>query len=216
MNNDDLEIEIYADSDISSEIQPLANKPIGTTYYTYTYGGTSYKMKNYTVAYRNLSTGMIEKTGIDVLNQAQAWLDFTVSALGAVSKKVTAFGIFSSAYDLFKAYRGEVVTGSSQDRIYTNLIYDRLMKETYVADIYNYYNLDCVSYKVWLNRHDSYQYYGSTGQSCSGNHTLNEEHFSENFQNPNPVAIQFPEGSHYIDGFQYTTVFNTIVRLMGT
>lgn len=216
LGNDDLEIVVYAPSNVSSGIQPRGNAPIGTTYYEHYANGITYKMKNYTVAYRNLSTGMIEKKGTGTLSQAKAWTNFVVSAVGAVSKTVGAFGIFSSAYEAYKASKGAVVTGSSSDHMYTNLVYDRLMKETYAADIYGDYILGCVSYKVWLNRHDNYQYYGSTGRAYYGSDTLNTEHYSENFNYPSPTAIQNAGGGYYIDGFQYTKVFGKTVRLMGT
>lgn len=217
LNNEDLIIEIYAPGFAYNGIQPLADEPLGVRYYNYYYGGHIYRMKDYSVKYFNLSSGLIEKNGTITLNHAKAFTNFVVSAAGAVSKTVTAFGIFSSAYDLYKTYCGEVVTGISSDRIYTNLIYNRIIKETYAPDpVYgDYPNAGCISHKAWLDRHDTYQYYGATGNSYLSKPSLNTEHFSENFEDPAPEAILNGISSTYIDGFLSTTIFNTTVRLMG-
>lgn len=52
-----------------------------------------------------------------------------------------------SAYDLYKSIRGEVINGTGDDYIRTNLIYSRIVKETYAQDpVYrDYPNAGCVS-----------------------------------------------------------------------
>lgn len=216
IGNDELEISIYAPSFDYSNAVLLANEPVGTSYYTYNHNGYTYYMKNHTIEYRNLSTGMKAKNGTSALSTAKAWGNFIVSAVGTVSDAVAGFGIFSSAYELFKAYRGEALVGSSDDQLYTNLIYDRLMKETSVRDIDGEYIIGNCSYKAWLNRHDCYQFYSDNGESYFDELSLNSVHFSENFENPNLSAVQHYGGSFYIDGFLYTELLGHTVLLMGT
>lgn len=214
LGNNDLAIELYAPSAVSNEILPLVALPPETTYYTYRLDGTTFNMKDYMLKYVHLSASKLEKNGSEALSKAKVWKDFAVSAGGAISKSVTAFGVFSSAYALFKEYRGEVITGSSNDQVYTNLVYDRVTKETYVQEFDGSYVKGCVSYKAWLDRHDSYQFYGSTGKSYFGQHKLDAEHYSENFRSPAVTAIRHGTTA-YVDAFQYVTALDMTVRLMG-
>lgn len=213
LGNEDLVVEIYAPS--INEMQPLADEPLGTTYYTYTVDGVTYDMKDFSVKYSNLSSGMYEKKDKDALPAAKGFFNFVVTCAGAVSKKVTAFGVGLSAYDFYKSVVGEVVTGQSGDRIYTNLIWDEVVKETYCADpVYgDYPNAGCISYKVWLNRHDTYQFYSETGKGELIQPFLNEVMYSPNFEDPCPEAILSGISTTYVDPWIYTKVFDTRIQL---
>ncbi len=213
LGNEDLVVNVYAPS--INEIQPLADEPLGTTYYTYTMDGVTYDMKDYSVKYSNLSSGMIKKKDENALPAAKSFFNFVVTCAGTVSKRITAFGVGLSAYDFYKSVVGEVVTGQSGDLIYTNLIWDKVIKETYCADpVYgDYPNPGCISYKVWLNRHDTYQFYSETGKGELTQPFLSEVKYSPNFEDPCPEAILSGISTTYNDPWIYTTLYGNKIQL---
>jgi len=222
MGNNDLGIELYVPAAVSSDVQIMANEPLGTTYYNYEYDNIIYHMMDYSVKYYNLSTGMIERTGTSALATAKTFTDFVLSIPGVVVDEIvehviSAFGLFESAYDLYVAICGPVVYGSSGDRLYTSLIYDRIVKYTYVQDpvFGDYPEPSCVAHKVWLNRHDTYQYYSSTGESHLAKESINMEFYTPNFRNPAPAAIENGFGSCQVDFPFQVTIHGTRVILTG-
>ncbi len=221
LGNDDLGIELFVPTAMPNDIQIMANEPLGTVYYDYEYNGHVFRMKDYSVKYYNLASGMIEKTGTSALMTAKAFVDFVLSIPGVVSgvaeHVVTAFGLFETAYDLYVSIYGPIVEGSSDDLLYTNLIYDRIAKFTYAPDpIYgDYPNIGCYSHKVWLNRHDTYQYYSATGEGYLAQESIDREFYSPNFREPAPAAIRNGIGSSQIDFPLEVEIHGTTVRLMG-
>lgn len=216
IGNDELEIEIFAPS--INQTSSLAGEDT-TQYYTYTLDGVTYDMKDYSVKFSNLHTGFISKTDQEALSTAKAFVNFVVSCAGTQSKIVSAFstvaGISQSAYDVYKSIHGEVRGAQYGDMIETNLIWDKLIKETYCADpIYgDFPNAGCITYKVWLNRHDTYQFYQDTGEGFLVQPSLNKIMYSPLFNNPCPEAIANGIHTSYVDKWLYTTVFDTKVQL---
>lgn len=217
LGNNDLVIEVYAPSITSSGVQLFGNEPIGEFYYTYVGDyGITYYLKDVTVKYSNLSTGMIKITGTNILAKAKGFISIAIDIGSSLNKTVNAFssvlGFIGSAYDVYKAVSGEVYQGKSGDYMYTNLIYDRVLKATYVREISGTYNmLSYMSYKAWLNRHDTYQYYGETGKGQLTQPSLNLEIYSPNFKDPAHEAVYGP----LTDSYLYATIHGLKVKLSG-
>ena len=218
LGNKDFCIELFVPAKVISDVQVMANEPLGEVYYNYFYRNHVYEMKDYSVKYKNLSSGMIEKKGLDVWDYAKLFGDFIFSIPGVADEVIIpAFGVFESAYELYASIRGPVTRASSGDRIYTDLIFDHIVKYTYAPDpVYgDYPNAGCVSHKVWLNRHDTYQFYSETGESCYEEISLNQELFTPNFENPAPTAILNGISSSHVDSPITTEIFETHVILTG-
>lgn len=221
LGNKDFEVEIYQPSS-NNDIQLHSNEPIGTNYYQYTYGGKTYKLKDYTVKYKTVNTGLLEQNDSNVLKVSKQFSSIVISAASAASKTIKLFvdkaGKFVTLYELYHSTFGAVKTGSSDDRTYTNLIYDRILKETYVADTRTdgKYILGAITHKIWLNRYDTYLLFKVNGNSLFIQPQLNQEMFSKNFKNPAPAAIQSVGGTYWTDDYFNTTVLGNRILLMGT
>lgn len=213
LGNKELVIEAYAPSiDVR---QPLGDEPLGTRYYTYYLNGTTYNLKDYSVKYSNLSTGMKQVKDTEALPAAKEFVYFLLYKTGeGLLEQLGAFSKLLSAYEVYKQACGTVTTAQRGDLLYTNLIWDKITKETYCEDpIGEYPNPGCVSYKVWLNRHDTYQYYASTGQSYLIKPVLNKTVYSDHFANPAAEAIQNGFASTYYDPWLYTYVYSSKIQL---
>ncbi len=171
-----------------NEITPLWSEVLQPTYYTY----NGYSLMDYMVKYWNSSTGMVERTGVSVKTIADTFIDFSVTAAGVVSKCVAfpAYGILTSALDVYQAIKGPVAYGSNSDRMYTNVIYDKILKSTQVYD-YGGWNVGCISEKVWINRHDTYQFYSSTGESYLNQFSINQVYYTDKYLNPAATAVMY-------------------------
>lgn len=221
--NDFFTIELYAPSlDISEEnISTMTIEPLGTQYYTYYYRGKNNNMKDYSVKYSNLNTGMIKKSGISTLSTAKSFVSLIISSSGGIHEVVNAFGTYAgiamSAYDLYKSIRGEVINGTGDDYISTNLIYSRIVKETYAQDpVYrDYPNAGCVSHKVWLDHNETYHYYRTVGSGELTNTPLKKEIYTEHFKNPAPIAIDNGISTTHYDLPLTTSLYGKTIRLTG-
>ena len=141
LGNEDFKIELYAPSIIDSDVISLQNdEPLGTRYYSYYYDGVYTNMKDYSVKYSDLSTGMIKKEGTSTVDVAKDFVSLIITSAGGIYEVVNAFGSFAgvamSAYDLFENAYGEVINGTADDYISTNIIYSRIVKETYAQDLH--------------------------------------------------------------------------------
>ncbi len=223
IGNNNFTIEVYAPAlnEATGEVSVMADEPLGTRYYTYYYDGMYHNMKDYSVKYSNLSTGMIKKEGTATLNTAKNFVSFIVSSAGGVSEVVNAFGTYlgvvMSAYDLYKSLFGEVISGTANDYISTNLIYARIVKDTYAQDpVYlDYPNIGCVTHKVWLSHNETYHFYHSKGRGELTSTELNKEIYTENFRDPAPYAIDNGISATHFDFPLMTTIYGKLVRLVG-
>lgn len=122
-----------------------------------------------------------------------------------------------SAYDLYKSIRGEVITGSGDDYIRTNLIYSRIVKETYAQDpVYrDYTNAGCVSHKVWLDHNETYHYFRTKGSGELTKTPLRKEIYTEHFKNPAPIAIDNGISTTHYDFPLTTSLYGKTIRLIG-
>ena len=198
IGNDEFSIEIYA---------PSATGETTTNYYNYTYNGTQYRLQDTVVAYRDIHVGPLVEEGTDVLGIAMTLGDIIISVSGATNVIVSLFGPARSAYDLYVALFGKVTTGSSQDKIWVTLKYDRLHKTTSVySNTLNTYRAGCVSHKVWIEWAKLYQYYKSAGEEYEKQFSVNKQIFSPNFESPQVKAIQFAGDYTFIDGYIETRV----------
>lgn len=222
LGNISFKIELFAPSlnILDENISTMAIEPLGTQYYTFYYRGKSHNMKDYSVKYSGLNSKMIEE-GTSTLNTAKSFVSLVISSAGGIHEVLNAFGTYAgialSAYDLFKSIRGEVISGSSSDSISTNLIYARIVKETYAQDLVskNYPNAGCVSHKVWLDHNETYHYYRSKGSGELTSTPLRKEIYTEHFKNPAPIAIDNGISTTHYDFPLKTTVYGKTVRLTG-
>jgi len=224
LGNDDFYIEIFApriNSDRFQEKDPNGiplrtnNESEGTHYYSYydSKTGFTHSMRDVIIASRNRQSGMIQKSGTITLSTAKSFVDFVVTAADISSKTLRAFALFDSAYELFKAIKGPVVTTSSGDNIYTNLWSD-VLKKTTASMWYNSWSNTLVTYKVWLNKHDCYQAYSSTGQSWLETASINQVVYSKNFTSPQASAIAYLGYPTQYDAALSTKIFGTTVILI--
>lgn len=171
-------------------------------------------MKDANIKYVNLTSSMVEFEGTNAKAQAEGFVNVVVSAVGTVSKTISVFGVGKSLYDLYKAAVGPVDYGRGGDRTNSLLVYDRIVKRTSVYQTgVDEYIEGCVSQKVWLNRLDTYQFYGATGVAKLLQPSINKEHFSENFNNPSMAILM--AGPIYFDEPIRAKLYNTTVVLVG-
>ncbi len=202
-----MQIDLFVPSEYNPNADVSVNtiEPTGTNYYTYTYNGKSYKMKDVSVKYTNMHIDK-KKEGTSTLNVAKNFASLIFASADGISRTIAVFGKYAgiamSAYDLYKSIRGEVRYGSSGDYINTLIVYSKIIKETYTEDIvmHDYPNAGCVSHKVWLDRNDTYHFYQSKGGTSELTKTsLREEIFSPHFKNPAPTAINNGISSMHYD-----------------
>lgn len=208
IGNDELKIEIYA---------PRAAGETTTNHYTYTYNGTQYRLQDTVVAYRDIHVGPLEKRGSNVLGLAKEFGDITIDISGVTNVVISLFGYAQTAYDVYVATYGEVVTGSSDDKMWVTLKYDRLHKTTSVySNTLNTYRAGCVSHKVWIEWANLYEYYRSVGEEFQKPYTVNRQLFSPNFERPEIKAIQFAGDYTFIDGYMETKLLGHRLIFSGT
>lgn len=223
LNNNFFTVELYAPALVVPEdnVSIMSIEPLGTQYYTYYYRGKNNNMKDYSVKYSNLNTGMIKKSGTSTLSTAKNTTSLVISSASIVCEVVNVFGTYAnvaiSAYDLFKSLRGEVVTGTGDDYISTNLIYSRIVKETYAQDSVSkdYPNAGCVSHKVWLDHNETYQYYRTKGTGELTNTQIKKEIYTKHFKNPAPTAIDNGISTTHYDLPLTTSLYGKTVKFVG-
>jgi hypothetical protein len=221
MGNDDMEIFLYAPAHSVPETntQIMADEPLGTVYYNYNYNGTVYRMKDYSVKFYPVATGMTEVAGgTTALNKAKSLKNFIMNLAGNFISSIDLFGLFESAYDVYVNYHGIVSGSTTSDQVCANLQYARILKQTYAPDLVmgDYPNAGCVSHKIWLEWCDIYQYFSTVGKSLYYKTDLNTEHYSPNFRNPAPVAIANGSSSFHIDSYYTVKVLDKTFILNGT
>lgn len=216
LNNSDLKIDLYVPSEYKPNTGASVNtiEPTGTNYYTYTYNGKSYKMKDVSVRYTGLSIANTKK-GSSTLNTAKNFASLVFASADGISRTVAMFGKYAgiamSAYDLYKSIRGEVIKGTAEDKIYTNIPYAKIVKETYAEDTvkHDYPNAGCVSHKVWLDTNETTHFYSTKGKSEFTVTNIKEEIFSPHFKNPAPTAINNGISAMHYDLPLKTTLYGT-------
>lgn len=216
LGNDDFKIEIFAPSIAqNSDVQIMADEPLGYSYYTYNYYNQTFYMRDYSVKYHNVRTDDYEESGAATLNKAKAFINFIIAITSNWSDTISAFSLGQSAYDVYSAMWGPVGSGSSSDIMRTALVYSWIHKETIARDLYGEYaGSGCSSYKAWLDHHETYQYYGAVGEGYLTKPYIGEELYSEHFQNPAPTAIDYGY-TGYTDYFLRTTIHGRSVVLVG-
>lgn len=216
LGNSDFKIEIFAPSIAkTSDMQIMADEPLGYTYYTYNYNNKTYYMRDYSVKYSNVRSDDYEVEGSTALSTAKAFISFVISIASNFSTTLNAFSLGKSAYEVYSAEYGNVGSGSSNDIIRTSLVYSWIHKQTVARDLYGEYaGLGCSSYKAWLDHHETYQYYGAIGQGYLLKPYIGQELYSEHFQNPSPTAIVYGY-TGYIDYFLRTTIHGRSLVLVG-
>lgn len=211
LGNDEFSIEIYVPSAVNSE--PATRGTTTTSYYSYVdEHGDTWSLRDISIKYSNLSTPMVDKNGTSALSQSQAFANVVISATGTVSNVVSAFGVGASLYDLYVAIRGPVAYSSGSDRTYSLAVFDRIEKQSqFYSEGAGQYVDGKISHKVWVNRLDTYQYYGATGYSELIKPSVNREHYSQYWDN-NAMTI-LPSGWE-----DYITIqlYDTTIVLNGT
>ena len=216
LGNNDFKIEIFAPSITQpSNVQIMADEPLGYTYYTYNYYNQTFYMRDYSVKYSNVRSDDYQVNGSTALNKAKAFVNFVVSIASNYSTTLYAYSLGQSAYQVYAATYGNVGSGSSNDIIRTALVYSWIHKETIARDLYGEYaGSGCSSYKAWLDHHETYQYYGAIGQGYLVKPYIGQELYSEHFQNPAPTAIDYGY-TGYTDYFLRTTIHGRSLVLVG-
>ena len=180
--NDSLEVAVFEPSVSFLSGNTTAGDP-------YQYKG--YTMQDYITEYRHM-TAALESDGEDCKDIASSLVDLVISGTGIVSQKISIFGAGLSALDFYEKLHGPVKKGMQTDRFYSNVSYDKLVKNTYV---YNTaaggYEKGCQTEKVWLEQQDTYQYYALNGAREYKENRLNITKYTENFKNAPEAAIKF-------------------------
>lgn len=212
LKNNDFFIELFVPADISNDSGTKGGQ-ITNSYYTYTDSqGDKWKMRDISIKYSNLSSGMVSKSGTTTKSYASAFVNVVISAAGTVSKTVSVFGVGKSLYDAYVAIHGTVQYSSGGDRTYSSAIFDRIEKTSQVyAEASGSYVTGKTSHKAWVNRLDTYQYYGATGESELIKPSVNEIHYSQYWDN-NEKTLSHIGWEDYIE----IKLYNTTVALSGT
>lgn len=190
IGNDKLEVAIYAPSLAAS------NQTENTTYYTY----NGRQLRDYAIKYWHMSVSH-EKKGTGAKDTASSIFNFIISSAGVTSKTISLFGWGVSALSAYESIFGSVNYGTQSDKIYINIPYDKITKRTEVYMGGNW-NPGCTTYKAWLDRSDTYQYYSSTGKSKYFEKSLNLEYFSEHYNSAAATAIANAPMQHYDPGIR--------------
>lgn len=212
LGNNDLAIDVYVPSEMSSG-DATSRSTTSTSYYTYKDStGYTWKLKDINIQYTNLSSPMVEENGTGVLNKAKGFVNLVITAVGTISKTVSAFGTGQSLYDAYVAIRGPVVSTSGSDRTYSLVVFDRTEKESQVfAEVPNSYIAGKVSHKALVRRMDTYQYYAATGYSELIKPSINKEHYTR-YWNNNEMTVSRTGWEDYIS----IKLYDTKVLLNGT
>lgn len=199
--NPDFEVELYVPTGVTTN---------STNSNEFTYNG--HKLRHYLVNYKNCSTGMKEKNGTKTKDFASALVDFVISCVGCASATVSLFGAGKSALSVFTAAYGQVTVGSQDDRINTNLIYDKTTKEIqYYNPISKTWDDGCFTRSVTFTRNDTYQFYSSNGNSLLKQTSLNKAFYSEHYYDYQFAVETSPV--LYIDDYIYATLYGNKIRL---
>lgn len=178
LGNEELKVSVFAPPTETSQNETRtasANPPI---YYTY----KRYRFKDIITQYSHMSSGMVEKTGKDTMNVARSITNLVISCVGVASKSVSLFGAGLSALAVYEAAYGPVTYGATGDRLYTNIIYNKTVKETDSWSEGNQvWRYGLISYHADITRQETYQYYSAIGEgrlfSNDLNTTMSSEHF---------------------------------------
>ena len=190
-NNDSFSISVYAPSILENteyDVQPFATTTT-TSYFTY----KNHEFKNYQVKYTGLSADEYKNQGTSTKAKAQGFINLIITIGGTVNKTLSAFGTGISALSAFESMHGNVTHTTSDDKMFVNISYDKIEKMTSMKYGTTYRDGDCLTFKVWLNTNDTYQYYASLKKGYLNSKFLNQVYYSENFQNPAEKILQtFP------------------------
>ena len=177
----------------------------------YTWNG--YQMQDTLLINTNSSTGMVDCNGTSAKDNASAFTSFLISAAGVTNVIIGVFSAGMSALEAYEEIHGTVVQGAQSDRFYANIIYNKIQKSTRVYGNDSWL-LGCISYMVWLNRADVYQYYCETGEGELLQPSINQNYFSEHYQSPEQTAVAYAfYDQAYLDGSIRINVFNTNIVL---
>lgn len=220
LGNTEFSIELYAPSILNDKDMPsmdsiserVAEAPKYTNYKYKDKTGYTWNMRDCTIAYRHLHAGPVKKEGTSALSLSKAFANVVVSGAGIASTTISVFGVGKSLYDLYKAAKGPVISGSGGDLSTAVLIYDRLQKETsMMAQATGKYMPGKNSHKVWFNRLDTYQLYGSNGQSFSGKNSINKTYYSKHW-NDSEAALSRIDFEDYLR----VKLYDVTIVLKGT
>lgn len=190
--NSDIEVFVLVPEKIDASSRSVKSEE--TSYYEY----NGKQMKDYKLIARNHNTGFADVSGKRAKATATKIKDFLITSAGMASKAVSLFSLGMSAYDVFVAAYGPVRQEADGDILEAAVIYDTIVKYTYMKDPAGYYQEGCVSYKAWVNKATVYQFYEDNGEEDIEQVSINEEYFSENYDDPAPVACDH-WGSSWID-----------------
>lgn len=204
IGNDNFAISIYAPSMINAK-----QGNVTTEYSYYYYNGKHFR--DISVKYWHMRTDMIENKGSNAKDIANAFINFIISAIGVGSTSVSAFGAGLSALDVYQAAYGTVSYGSHADYTNTLVVYDKIEKQTDMEFAGSWHDPGCISYKVWLDRNDTYQFYSSSGNSHLSKTPINFTYYSESFQSAAArVLYNFPT-TYYDDAIRFRIYSTTVV-----
>ena len=143
--------------------------------------------------------GQQEHKGSNAKAVSDAIFNVVLAAGGTVNTTVSLFGVGLSLLDLYKAYTGmNVVTGNGNDQLFYDVIYDKLVKQTF-ASPFGDWLFGCQPYKVWFNYLYTNQYFVSAGQWYPQNYTINRIKYSQSYNNAAQKAREYMGGGWYDD-----------------
>lgn len=186
IGNHDFEIDLFTPSVQRSVTYPNDNY--------YTYNGNN--MLDKFVKYSKLSVSTGELTGTSVRNTMSKFKNLLLSAGGIAIPSVALFGVADSALAFYQSIEGVTVSrGTSADKTYTNISYDKLVKKTFYG-VGGSYLLGCTSTKVWLETNATYQYYHATGKHNYKDEYLNQTRYTPSYNNAAYVALHNTSSPH--------------------
>ncbi len=195
LGNDDLRVTILVPAQSANNGSELCSvSPNGKT--TTTESGIYYyenvKHKDYSVKYWNCSTPMDDNItqvrGQKAKNVASQLFNIFAKGLSTAGfKKIALFNDSISALEAYQEAFAPVSRGSQDDEIRVKIIYDKIEKTTYWG-LGSGSNIDwtpgLVTYKVWLNKDNTYQYYSAVGDGYLHCESINKVFYSDNYNNP--------------------------------
>lgn len=208
LGNEDFSVEIYIPSLVNnSEISSASRSGETTVSAEYIYsspGLGKYRMKDYTVKYKNCNHQPVYWTGSIAKPSSESFITILISIAGIGYKSMSIFGIGISLYDLYKGVYGEV-EGSTKDSVNVSVVYDRLEKETklYLTSAQGFVT-GKISHKVWLNYLSSLQFYQDKGQHLYNETIINSSYYSR-YWDDNEQTIARIKKEPFISVMLYTT-----------
>lgn len=202
-NNDDFYIDLFVPS---AENETKSAK--STNYFDY----MGHKLRNVFVEYNNCSTEMIKQNGSSAKNKADSFVNFTISCVGCVSQTIGIFGAGKSALDMFIAFNGPVSVGTSQDKTYTSLLYNKKTMQTdCYSDSVSMWEEGCLSRYASIYQNSTYQFYSSNGKDKLIQTNLSTTYISKHYADYQFAINNAPVC--YIDPYIYVNLYGTRIQL---